>query len=357
MTSRDLYPFLFDWYDRAVRLLPGGYAPPPLHLAVASTMHCNLACPFCTAHYPQSMPRDEVMAIVAAFPSARLVTLTGGELFSHPEAVEIVRGVARSRMTTIETNGTLIDAALARELAALAPAAPGLPGLYLVNMTVQGPADVHDGITGSPGSHRRVREAAAAVVEARRARGRRFPMVSLRTTMTGALAGRLHATRDLAAAIGAGSVMYKLEEGTQWSLDPATGANLRTDRFIKYPAGVAGELAGELDELRRAAGADGGPAVVTLPFDLPATEIRDYYAGGQTLHGYTCDTLRARFVAAPAGYWSLCKIMCAKLNEGERITDAWNGAAIREFRRSITRDGLRPECRGCCYLRLRGRRG
>lgn len=356
MTSRDLYPLIFDWYDRGARLLPGGYAPPPLHLAVAPTMHCNLACPFCTAHYAASMPRAEVRKIVASFPSARLVTISGGELFTHPEAPDIVRDVARTRLTTLETNGTLIDAGTTRALAALAPRAPGLPGLYLVNTTIHGPEAVHDRITGTPGSHRRALGAAAALVEARRALGRRFPIVSLRTTMIGELAGLLNETRALAAAIGADSVMYKLEEGTQWSLDPHTDAHARTDRFVRYPAAVAGALAGEIEDLRAAAATDGGPGVVTLPFNLPATEIRDYYAGGQTLFGYRCDTLRARFIAAPGGYWSLCKIMCARLGEGERIADAWNGATIREFRRTITQDGLRPECRGCCYLRHPGPR-
>jgi 7-carboxy-7-deazaguanine synthase len=96
------------------------------------TSGCNLRCRWCDTPYAswrpegESLSEDEILARLAAFPTARHVVLTGGEPMLAPGIHSLA---ARLRSAgwhiTIETAGTLPPADIACDLASLSPKLSG----------------------------------------------------------------------------------------------------------------------------------------------------------------------------------------------------------------------------------------
>ena len=142
------------------------YRPPRLLLQWHLTDRCNLRC----AHCYQDDYRDngggmagwlpileQFRAFLAGAPNSSApdnatriaghLTLTGGEPFAHPEFPALLEHVAalHDEFTFgILCNGTLIDAAMARRLAAWAP--------RFVQVSIEGTPATHDALRGA-GNH------------------------------------------------------------------------------------------------------------------------------------------------------------------------------------------------------------
>jgi len=134
------------------------YRPPRLLLQWHLTNRCNLRC----AHCYQDDYRDNVssgggmagwLTILEQFraflksTSPRIkghLTMTGGEPFAHPEFPALLDQVAALRdefSFAILCNGTLIDDAMARRLAAWAP--------RFVQVSIEGTPATHDALRGA----------------------------------------------------------------------------------------------------------------------------------------------------------------------------------------------------------------
>jgi MoaA/NifB/PqqE/SkfB family radical SAM enzyme len=118
---------------------------------VVTNLSCNQGCTYCTSRAPSDDPRAIAPARVRAAieqalaRGAREVVLTGGEPTMRRDLAALVRharerGAAR---VTLETNGTLIDEARARELAAA--------GLDLARVNLAGAGPALDAVTRDPG--------------------------------------------------------------------------------------------------------------------------------------------------------------------------------------------------------------
>ncbi|MBF8280848.1 MAG: Elp3 protein [Candidatus Magasanikbacteria bacterium] len=90
-------------------------------LVIAATNDCNMACPMCYAmasrKFPNEMTTDEIIGIVDQ--AARMpwekgngisrIALTGGELFTRPDALELIEYVhSRGFSVQVNSNATLI---------------------------------------------------------------------------------------------------------------------------------------------------------------------------------------------------------------------------------------------------------
>ena len=123
-----------------------------MSLTIAPTVSCNFACSYCFQEHPKrTMGRDEIEAIVRRVeeglePGTSLgITWFGGEpLMAMPvlrELAERLAAICRERGAAISqsmvSNGYLLDDEIATFLAAQ-------PGFRYVQITLDGPAAVHD---------------------------------------------------------------------------------------------------------------------------------------------------------------------------------------------------------------------
>jgi radical SAM protein with 4Fe4S-binding SPASM domain len=140
------------------------------------TRRCNLACRHCysdsTSRRYDELTTDEAMAFVADiadFGSPALL-LSGGEPFMRPDLMEVVHEARRRGLAvTLSTNGTLIDATRARQVADA--------GVRYVGISIDGAEAEHDRFRGRPRAYAR----ALAGIRALKEEGVR---VGLRVTLT-----------------------------------------------------------------------------------------------------------------------------------------------------------------------------
>jgi SynChlorMet cassette radical SAM/SPASM protein ScmF len=150
--------------------LPEGV--PPLHsLYMYIAGSCNLACRHCWVEPDFSPDRSKgkflklewaKKAVVEARPlGLRSVKLTGGEPLFHPQFREIVGVVAQEGVDiVIETNGTLVDAGIARFL-------KDAGRVCFISVSVDGArAETHENLRGIPGSFEKAIEGIRVLVEA-----------------------------------------------------------------------------------------------------------------------------------------------------------------------------------------------
>ncbi len=122
------------------------------------TTGCNLCCRHCwiaPQYTPDGPAPDQALplellrqAVAEAKPlGLRHAKLTGGEPTLHPQFVAIADYLTAEGLSLdMETNGTLVDAALARHL-------KEHTSLEFVSVSIDGPnAEVHDDLRGVPGA-------------------------------------------------------------------------------------------------------------------------------------------------------------------------------------------------------------
>ncbi len=96
----------------------------PINLTFAVTSSCNLRCKHClTKDHRQDFPDfsfDEIKKIIKEIADLKIFSIAvfGGEPFVRPDILEILSEISRYPIgLSINTNGTLIDEPMARELA------------------------------------------------------------------------------------------------------------------------------------------------------------------------------------------------------------------------------------------------
>lgn len=112
------------------------------------TWACNLNCPFCYEKEERrklpTRPFEEFLRVVDELEEMKVfaVTLCGGEPFAHPRCFELIDRIVRAPMRfSLLSNGTLIDRAVARRLAATGRCRQ-------VQLSLDGMREFHDSLRG-----------------------------------------------------------------------------------------------------------------------------------------------------------------------------------------------------------------
>lgn len=130
------------------RLLKYAICTNPTRVELELTERCNLSCKFC---YNSQKPIDSsyVMEILQRLVEEGVpeIVLTGGEPVLHPQFSDILyRCSTMFQKTMLQTNGTLINDDVANLLAEV--------GVYEVNISLHGSAELHDSLTMRKNSHK-----------------------------------------------------------------------------------------------------------------------------------------------------------------------------------------------------------
>ncbi|MFO8057464.1 MAG: radical SAM protein [bacterium] len=134
----------------------------PPYLIYFVTHRCNARCSFCfnrgnqeKANADDELDAREVYKIAEKFRGVIHVTLTGGEPFLREDLYEPARAFvnAGAESLTIATNGTLTER-IVETAGQLLDEFPGLS--FDLDLSVDGPAELHDRLRGVPGAHEKV---------------------------------------------------------------------------------------------------------------------------------------------------------------------------------------------------------
>jgi radical SAM protein with 4Fe4S-binding SPASM domain len=313
------------------------YRPPRLLLQWHLTDRCNLRC----AHCYQDDYRDNGNGMAGWLPVLEQfrnflseasphikghITLTGGEPFAHPEFLTLLEHIAALRdefnefTFAILCNGTLIDDAIARQLAAWAP--------RFVQVSIEGTPATHDALRGT-GNHAAVVAGVKRLVTsgvrtmlaftAHRDNFREFPEVAK-------LGRRLKVTRVWADRLipqGQGGALRGLSvDETQEFLELMRQTKLKSESRLANRFGKGTEIA-----LHRAL---------------------QFLAGGPAYHCTAGDTL---ITVMPDGTLYPCRRM--PINAGNLhqtpLSTLYNSALFRQLRDPAL---VASGCEKCTYERL-----
>ncbi len=340
----------------------GGWALPPAQLFLEVTDRCNLDCRMCfyrgtlgeavAATPPDAdyLTADEIERVVRDLPTARLVSISGGEPFARADLLAILTRLARLRLVTVETNGTLLDSPGARALAALGSRGLPRPGLAAVDFSILGPRDVHDKITRRTGSFERAIAALRTLRDERDRLGRRFPKLTLKSAVLKENLGSLEELAEIARAESVDYFVLKEEDPGKVTLRPGADGVLVRGEGTKAP--FTGSLDGLATRLRQILASFEGSntAAFLIPLDVTPDHLEEHLRKAVELTSASCRHPWSRVGVLPRGEVYACKLFSTRSVRQHSIREIWNGPEFRAFRRHLRHEGPFPSCVGCCFL-------
>ena len=339
---RDLFYFLCDFRSlisgclgdgegrKAVTVAPHPkvFNVLPVLSEVALTYRCNLRCRFCYAGCgcrgpdlaaPSEMTTEEivhVLEIIRRTAKVPSVSFTGGEPLFRDDIVELTsRAVAIGLRVNLITNATLLTRG--RLAACLSKA-----GLASAQVSLEGPtADVHEGLTGVPGSFADTLAGLTALREA-------GIHVHTNTTVTALNAPHLTGLVRLVASLGLARMSMNM-------VIPA-GAAEDGSLQISYS-----DIGGIVEEVRRAAREAGVEFMWYSP--TPLCLFNPLAAGLGNKSCAACDGLLS---VSPSGDVLPCSSYPEPVGNllREPFETIWNAARSRFFR---SKAYAPAECGGC----------
>ncbi len=328
-------------------------APLPLTLGLNVIHACNLRCGMCGQWRRKDSGRPEQLELralerllAAAAPARPKIYIWGGEPLIHPRIADILEGVKSRRLyTVVNTNGVLLEK-YAAELVRL-----GVEGL---DISLDGPREVHDRVRGVPGTYDRV----MAGVQEIRARRRRRPMLKAITVITAQSLPYLDRTLEKIVRAGFDAAVFNLGWFTTEEIGAATQRYFA--RHLDCPSSSWRDFIGALGEVDPAevAGFMRRAAAARFPvFFVPALrpeQAREYYLRpGSFMGRRACYAPWLSADVRPDGAVTFCPdfpdYTIGNINTAG-FPLIWNGERALRFRRSLTEHGCFPLCSRCCGL-------
>ncbi|WP_084516885.1 radical SAM protein [Desulfatiglans anilini] len=355
MDYSGIYQLLSRFSGALCRSLPGNFAPAPLQIYVELTYRCNLACSFCqfrevSAQSPGAkleLTSKEFERVLSNLTRGAIVSFSGGEPTLKPGFLDLLTAVSKRNRTHIFTNGTGIDRVTARRFVDLGAPTPIHNGLVLVGISFEGLEKTHNSIVQRSWAFDRTLSGIQTLLEERRRRGKRFPLVEIKAVLTRENLGEIEKLFQLAKDLGA-----DLFNPMAMNMMPHLG---RIGGFSPSPWDPPppveplprAELQTTLESIFRQA----GPIQVrTTPQGIGPKDFADYYNGAFRLQDYTCSFPWHGMTLTAHGDIYICPYLKVGNIQEDNWKEARNHQSARAFRKALGSRGVFPGCLGCCSL-------
>jgi len=360
---------LFELHGAVPRWLwRDGRAFAPIHMLMEVTYRCNLRCDFCQyldiiegrrapdGPLRTDVPRRDLERWIDDFPKGRLISFAGGETLVRRDFPGILAHATRRHRVHVITNGVLIGEEIARTYVELAPRRVWQNGLVLVEVSLQGDETTHDRVSQREGSWRQAVDGVRRLVRLRSEAGKTFPKLDLKMVVTRDTVGSMVDFMRLASRLGVDLVNFLAEHDLKGNSAGERPENLW--RPQRVPEGVEPSLLRRqlvrCHQLAQELGLQ-----IRLTPNVPIDEFVRHYREDRALlrSEYVCEGVWSRIgVAADGRTGTVCPYFADGDVRRDRLHGAWNGEALRAFRRDLRSARIYPGCSGCCNLKYVGRR-
>jgi MoaA/NifB/PqqE/SkfB family radical SAM enzyme len=311
-----------------------GTNPAPFKLTLICTWACDCRCRMCniwSREKERPFSVDEVRSFLRVNPGLSWINLSGGEIFTRPDAAELLAAVAEEArdlyLLDFPTTGQNTEKIVAGVRAALDRGVPRL----LVTVSLDGAGEEHDEVRRIKGAWGK----ALATYRALRAIRRPGFGVFLGVTLSSFNKGALLRIVDAVRAEVPGTTEHDFH------------VNLAQESAHYYGNAGMGladpTVLGDLEEFLRRRGTGIGP-VATLE-RMYQKRLRGFVETGRS--PVPCRALRSSLYVSPAFDVYPCTMWDAPLgnlrDHGLRIAPLWESALAAERRRDID-EGKCPHC-------------
>ncbi len=334
----------------------------PRNVTLKLTLACNLRCKMCafsesgqvSNRLSLSLSLEQWKAVVDDVVVFRpYISITGGEPLLYPELPELVAHIkSRGLMCTLTTNGVMLQ-----KLASKLMESP--PDMLMVS--IDGPADVHDGMRGAEGTFNRACEGIRAVQAVRREANTKSPWIVVTCAVTEYNHRVIDRMPGIAADLGVEVMNFqhqwvltrRMVEAHERLLGEVHPASFEEMGGMAPPSVDAEEVVQAVERIR-ALGMVNGKQYIGMYPTLDSGEVRDWY-------GDPHKWVRRRVPACgwmgvnilPNGDVEACPGMIPGNVAREPLTSIWNNEAYREHRKRLIRYKGLPICLRCCrYFRV-----
>jgi MoaA/NifB/PqqE/SkfB family radical SAM enzyme len=354
-------------YDRRFK---AGTSMPPTNLTIVPTYRCNLDCVMCRQrHAAKSYAADrpwydparelpietwiELLDQVAGFHP--YIYITGGEPLLYPHFKDLVHEATQRKLVVqVQTNGTML-AKLADFIVS--------EGVQLVNMSLDGPPDVHDEIRRHKGAFSRLEEGTRTLHEARARRRCAGPVISFNFTISKGNIEHLEEAVDTAIRLKADFLQIQHTMFNSPELVDRHNRIFSTEyiernglRMVLPSIGQGSyyqsEITGEdvpvlIDALNRARSKAKGRISLHCMPRLPDDLVAPYYLDLQYPFVERCNMFWKTMRVAPDGSVTPCLNMVVGNIREQGFSAIWNGPVMQQTRRLFSAK-LFPGCVRCC---------
>jgi len=377
-----LYTMLREGYRRKLGgfldyCLFNGRSAPPASLELNLTRRCNLKCMMCR----QNLRAKAVPAGLTWYDPARELPLTawialldqvkyfrprlyltGGEPLIYPHFPELLQEAKkRGFMVQLQTNGTLLA-----EVADLLVA----QGVEMVNVSIDGPEEVHDRIRRHRGALQQTLKGIRALTAAREKLGSPGPILLINCVVSKANLGYLDQMVPLALSLKANMLQLQnpmidtpqnvARHNARLSPELARDQGLE----VVFPSILKGEyyqneLAPEdlprlMAALKNVKKQARGRLNLMIWPEFPLDMLVPYYQDLDYPFPQVCKALWSTCIIFPEGTVSPCLHVVAGNITAQPFKDIWNGPRMRRFREIIGQN-LLPGCARCCHRSFTGK--
>jgi radical SAM protein with 4Fe4S-binding SPASM domain len=341
-----------------------GHAPLPDSVTVEVNYDCNFRCRSCTL-WTKEFRRSrlgaqtrlslvELKGLIAQLAEHGVghIHFGGGEPFVRRDFLDIVASAkAHGMATSVFTNGSLIDAELARSIVA--------SGLDRLSVSIDGPnAAIDDRARGVPGAFDRALRAIRSLKSEQRQAGPATPHLAIHCTLSANNFTSLPDMVDLARSLGVGRIVFQYVSSVGHETRERTNRMMGervigVHTFADLPPDM---LLGE-DQLRNLAtivarAKERAGLGVDCVLD-PAVASGDKEALRTGVFPVTaCDLPWRSAIITPVGDVVPCSMFTDYRMGNVRETpfrEIWNSRRARNLRRRLGRK-LPPLCRTCCVV-------
>ncbi|MBI3813760.1 MAG: radical SAM protein [Nitrospinae bacterium] len=368
MNYGKIYHRLTEYYGKAPYFLSNGYAFPPLHIFFELTYRCNLRCSMCQflpliedynslPYSNEELTTEEIKGIIDQLPRFSLITFTGGEPFLRKDFLDILEYTSRRNKCHIITNGASITEKIAMTLIHKGCDNIFKKGLVLIAVSIEGGEDIHDKIVGKKGSFRKSTEGIRQLVQYRREKKKKYPLINISTVMSAENSGNFSEMVKIADELGVDIISFLTMNPYSFS-DRFHEASLEEIRGYTRPAiNLDANQLSTLNSQLLTLNSMMGKTRVQIRFSppgVPVSNIIKFYEGTAVPEDYKCFSPWSKLAITSRGDVVPCiNYKFGNLRE-KTFKEIWNGEEAVRFRKSLKNDNIFPLCFGCCMLEYTG---
>jgi MoaA/NifB/PqqE/SkfB family radical SAM enzyme len=202
-----------------------------------------------------------------------------------------------------------------------------------LNVSVDGPADVHDRIRGVPNGFKRTTEAISLLQRRKSELGLETPRICVNCVISPNNVDLLADMVSIVREVGADSLTFQHLMFTAEEYEK--NERIDVERL--------------LDAIDKVEVAKNGMPASFFP-RVGEDNISPYYADLSHDFGDFCITPWYRFDIFPNGDVGVCRKVFSNIRQGQTLRTIWNGKPFRGFRKSLVKRGLYlPHCLRCCH--------
>ncbi len=357
-----VYRALHDLNSYLPKRFFDGWARPPLRVAFILTHLCNLRCTMCNTwgkENPKEIPKQltarEIAHIIKQLPRYALLTFTGGEIYLRKDFREILTYACSRNRVHLVTNGTTVGPDDADEILDLSASNMLTKGIVSVGVSLDGLKESHDQVRGVPGAFEKSVAFLRSLVEKKRDRGGRYPIIDIKVVITPETVEVLPDLFKLGDEVGVDLVSCQILN-TQSSSYGVKHEEKEVHRQSPPPVPeiAPAVIRGSLEAMESLAAG----SVTQLRFNPNAgiEAIVDHYQNRLRLAEFDCTTVWSVMHVGPHGDVFPCYSYSMGNLKEKSVKEVWNGDKYRAFRKELKSAGVFPGCVGCCVMKPKSSR-